>query len=449
MSYVLNTESERRAMLQRLGVEQMEDLFCDVPAQHRFPDLELPPPASEMEILQELQVLSELNADLGHYLCFLGAGAYRHYVPSLVDHILSRSEFYTAYTPYQPEISQGTLQAIFEYQTMICELTGMEASNASHYDGATAMAEAAIMAINVARMKRKKVILASSIHPEYREVVRTYTQGMGLAITGDEDPLADLATLKGLVDDQTACLIVQVPDFFGRIPSLDLLQELADAVHQVKGLFIVSVDPIALGLLKPPAEYGADVVIGEGQALGGPLNFGGPYLGFFSCREKYVRKMAGRLVGQTEDTHGRRGFVLTLSTREQHIRREKATSNICTNQGLVALGAAVYLAALGKQGLRRVAETCYHRSHYAATQIAALPGYSLLDDQPFFKEFVVRCPRPAHEINEALLDLGIIGGFEVGKVCPGLDDCLMFCVTEMNSRDEIDELVDALAEVGS
>ncbi len=208
-------------------------------------------------------------------------------------------------------------------------------------------------------------------------------------------------------------------------------------------------DPIALGLLKPPAEYGADVVIGEGQALGGPLTFGGPYLGFFSCREKYVRKMAGRLVGQTEDTHGRRGFVLTLSTREQHIRREKATSNICTNQGLVALGAAVYLASLGKQGLRRVAETCYHRSHYAAAQIAALPGYSLLDSQPFFKEFVLRCPKPAHEINEGLLDLGIIGGFEVGRVCPGLDDCLMFCVTEMNSRDEIDELVDALAEVGS
>ena len=449
MTYVLNTERERREMLRRIGVEKVEDLFQDVPAEHRFPDLELPPPVSEVEILQELRFLSEQNADLDHYLCFLGAGAYRHYIPSVVDHILSRSEFYTAYTPYQPEISQGTLQAIFEYQTMICELTGMEVSNASHYDGATAMAEAVIMALNVARLKRKKVVLAPSIHPEYREVVRTYTQGMNLTIVGDEDPRGDLAALKGLVDGETACLIVQVPDFFGRIPSLAVLRELADAVHGAGGLFVVSVDPISLGLLTPPGEYGADIVTGEGQALGAPLNFGGPYLGFFACREEYVRRMAGRLVGQTVDAEGRRGFVLTLSTREQHIRREKATSNICTNQGLVALGAAVYLATLGKHGLRRVAELCYHRAHYAAQKIAALPGYSLLDDQPFFKEFVVRCPRPAREINEDLLDLGIIGGFEVGKVCPGLEDCLMFCVTEVNSRDEIDELVEALEEVGS
>ncbi|MBC7225000.1 MAG: aminomethyl-transferring glycine dehydrogenase subunit GcvPA, partial [Anaerolineae bacterium] len=389
------------------------------------------------------------NADVDHYLCFLGAGAYRHYVPSVVDTILSRSEFYTAYTPYQPEISQGTLQAIFEYQTMICDLTGMEVSNASHYDGATAMAEAVIMALNVARLKRKKVTLAPSIHPEYRQVVRTYTQGMNLTVVGDEDPRGDLAALKDLVDGDTACLIVQVPDFFGRIPSLATLQELADAVHQAGGLFVVSVDPISLGLLKPPGEYGADIVTGEGQALGAPLNFGGPYLGFFACREQHVRKMAGRLVGQTVDVEGKRGFVLTLSTREQHIRREKATSNICTNQGLMALGAAVYLATLGKHGLRRVAELCYHRAHYAAREIAALPGYELLDDQPFFKEFVVRCPKPAREINEALLDQGIIGGFEVGKVCPGLDDCLMFCVTEMNSREEIDELVEALEEVGA
>ena len=447
MSYVPNTEADRAKMLAAVGVGKIEDLFYDVPAEFRFPELNLPEPVSELEIMQELRDLSDLNVDLNHVACFLGAGAYRHYIPSVVGHITSRSEFYTAYTPYQPEISQGTLQAIFEYQSMICDLTGMDVANASHYDGGTATAEAVIMAVSAGRGKRKKIVLSPLLHPEYRAVVRTYTQGMGLEIVGDEDPHADLSALEGLIDSQTACVIVQVPDFFGAIEKPARLQALADKAHAAGALFVVAAYPISLGLLKPPAEYGADIVLGEGQSLGNALAFGGPYLGFFACKEEYVRRMAGRLVGMAEDRKGRRGFVLTLSTREQHIRREKATSNICTNQSLCALAAAVYLATLGKNGLRHVAKLCYDKAHYAAGEIAKLPGYSLLSDKPFFNEFVVRCPKPAAEINRYLAyEWGILGGYEVGKVCPGLEDGLMVCVTETNTRQEIDDLVEALKE---
>jgi len=448
MSYVPNTNADRAKMLAAVGVGKIEDLFYDVPEAMRFPKLELPAPLSEMEIMQELRDLSEANVDLNHVACFLGAGAYRHYIPSIVSHVISRSEFYTAYTPYQPEISQGTLQGIFEYQSMICALTGMDVANASHYDAGTATAEAVIMAVSAGRGKRTKVILSPRLHPEYREVVRTYTQGMGLHIVGDDDPHADLAELEAQLDKQTACLIVQVPDFLGYIESPARLKALADKVHEAGAMFVIAANPISLGLLKPPAEYGADIVLGEGQALGNAVSFGGPYLGFFSCKEEYVRRMAGRLVGQTVDRLGRRGFVLTLSTREQHIRREKATSNICTNQGLCALAASVYLASLGKSGLRTVAKLCYDKAHYAASQIAKVPGFSLLTDKPFFNEFVVRCPAPAAEVNEYLAnEWGILGGFEVGKACPGLEDCLMICVTETNTRQEIDALVDALKEM--
>ncbi|GAF98990.1 unnamed protein product, partial [marine sediment metagenome] len=286
---------------------------------------------SEMEIMAEVQAISEENLDTGHFSCFLGAGAYDHYVPRIVDHVISRSEFYTAYTPYQPEISQGTLQSIFEYQSMICALTGMEVANASHYDGATSTAEAVIMALNVHRGRRKKVLVSPAVHPEYRSVVRTYTQGMGLEIAGDGDPTATLDDLTNLLDNDTTCLIVQSPNFYGEIEDLE---GLAGKVHAVKALLVVVADPISLGLLRPPGDYGADIVVGEGQALGNGLNYGGPYLGFFACRQKHVRKLAGRLAGQTVDTEGKRGFVLTLATREQHIRRERATSNICTNQAL-------------------------------------------------------------------------------------------------------------------
>jgi glycine dehydrogenase subunit 1 len=394
--------------------------------------------------MAELQAMSEENLDVNHFTSFLGAGAYNHYVPRIVDHVISRSEFYTAYTPYQPEISQGTLQSIFEYQSMICALTGMEVANASHYDGATSTAEAVIMALNVARGKRKRVILSPLIHPEYRAVIRTYTQGMGLDIVGDDDPASTMDDLTALLDDNTACLIVQSPNFFGQIEDL---AGLADRVHAARAMLVVVADPISLGLLKPPGDHGADIVVGEGQALGNGLNFGGPYLGFFACREKDVRKSAGRLVGQTVDAEGRRGFVLTLSTREQHIRRERATSNICTNQALCALATAVHLAALGKTGLRKLAELCYHKAHYAANRIAALDGYQVAMEGLFFKEFVVRCPAPVKAINDFLLEeWGIIGGYDLARDYPGLQNHMLLCVTEVIRREEIDALVEALAE---
>jgi len=442
MSYIPHTDSDRAAMLAEMGAEDIGDLFLDVPESVRYPELKLPLPLSEMEILGELRSMSEENADLDHHACFLGAGAYNHFVPSVVGHIIGRSEFYTAYTPYQPEISQGTLQAIFEYQSMVCALTGMDAANASHYDGATSLAEAAIMAVNVSRGKRRKIIVSPTVHPEYRATLRTYTPGSDLAVTGDEEPTSNLQP-----DGDTACLIIQQPDFFGQLAEASELKQLAEAVHAAGALLIVNTDPISLGLFTPPGEYGADIVVGEGQPLGNPLNFGGPYLGLLACREKCMRKMPGRLVGETVDTEGRRGFVLTLAAREQHIRRERATSNICTNQALCALAAGAYLAAMGKSGLRQVAKLCYHKAHYAATQIAAIPGFDLVGDKPFFKEFVVRCPKPPSEINDALLEQGIIGGYDLGQDYPHLENHMLLCVTEMNTRTEIDCLVEALEEV--
>jgi glycine dehydrogenase subunit 1 len=445
MGFIPHTDADRQAMLSRIGVERVEDLFHDIPRDKRYVDFDLPQPLSEMQAGWELNALAAANVHAHQYACFLGAGAYNHYAPSVVDYVLQRGEFYTAYTPYQPEISQGTLQAIFEYQSMICALTGMEVSNASHYDGATSLAEAVIMAINVQRGKRAKIVLSPTIHPEYRQVVRTYTQGMGLSIAGDEDLTADLAALQDLIDDDTAMLAVQNPNFFGQVEDLAAL---ADACHAHKALLVVVADPISLGMFKSPGEMGADVVVGEGQSMGGGLNFGGPYLGFFATHNKHVRRMAGRLVGETTDADGQRGYVLTLATREQHIRREKATSNICTNQGLLALAAGVYMAALGRCGLPQVASLCYHKAHYAAAQIQALEGYEVWNDKPFFKEFVVQCPRPVDELNLYLLDeWDIIGGYDLGRDYPHLANHMLVAVTEANTREEIDDLVAALGEV--
>ena len=447
MNYIPNTDADRAAMLAVVGAPSVADLFQDVPEKYRFPVLDLPPALSELEVLRELQALSEENDDLGHVSCFLGAGAYNHFAPSVVDFILHRSEFFTAYTPYQPEISQGTLQAHYEYQSMICALTGMEVANVSHYDGATAVAEAVIMALQVGRGKRTKVVLSPTLHPQYREVVRTYTQGMDIRLVGDDKRVA-LDELAGLVDKETACVIVQNPDFLGRLYTPAEMQALADKVHAAGALFVVSVDPISLGLFTPPGEYGADVVTGEGQPLGNPVSFGGPYLGFFTTKLSEVRKSAGRIVGQTVEVDGKRGFVLTLTTREQHIRREKASSNICSNQALNALAAAIYLAAMGKHGLRKVAELSYHKAHYAAQLIGALDGYEVVSSGPFFKEFVVRCPAPVAEINQALLDeYGIVGGYDLGQDYPELKDHMLVCVTEMNCRAEIEDLADALKEL--
>lgn len=443
MPYIPHSDADRAAMLKAIGVETIEDLFSDIPAQARYAEFRLPKALSEAEVLDYLGALAQFNADLNAYICFLGAGAYRHFLPSVVDHIVSRSEFYTAYTPYQPEISQGTLQAIFEYQSMICALTGMEVANASHYDGATAVAEAVVMAYNVLRKKRNKVVMSPYVHPEYRATTRTYVQGLGIAVVGD-DRRQDTTSLLDLVDEQTACLVTQTPNFLGE---LEDMEGVAEQVHAKGALWVVVADPIALGLFKAPGDYGADIVVGEGQPLGNPLSFGGPYLGFFATRERFVHKMAGRLVGETVDAEGKRGFVLTLSAREQHIRRERATSNICSNEALNALAAAVFLSALGKCGLRRMAELCYHKSHYAAQVISKIRGFKVVTQKPFFKEFVVKCPMPVSDLNDRLLEYGIIGGYGLAGDYPDLDKHMLLCVTERNTRAEIDYLAEALQEV--
>jgi glycine dehydrogenase subunit 1 len=447
MTYIPISPGERDAMLAAIGAKSLEDLFKDVPAKHRFPALNLPPALTEMEAAAELQELSLGNENIRTDLVsFLGAGAYNHYIPAAVDHILSRGEFYTAYTPYQPEISQGTLQAIFEYQSLIAALTGMEISNASHYDGATAVAEAVNMAYAQFRGKRTKVVISPTVHPQYRETLRTYVQGMSLELVGDKDQelFSPLDSLISLIDENTALVIVQYPDFFGRVFDFTRLIEIA---HSKGALVCVAANPTALGIFKTPGAMGADMVVGEGQPLGIPLSFGGPYLGFFTTRKQYIHKMAGRLVGETVDNRGQRAYVLTLTAREQHIKRERAISNICSNQGLLALAAAVYLSLLGQTGLRQVAELCYHKAHYAAEQISKVKGYSLCFDTPFFHEFSVCCPRPVAEINDHLLEHGILGGYDLGQDYPKLQDHMLIAVTEMNTKDEIDALVDVLAEV--
>ena len=446
MTYIPHTDADRTAMLEAIGVTQLEDLFGDVPERARFPKLDLPAASTEMEAWWEMQGLSEANADVNHYACFLGAGVYNHYSPHTVDYVLRRGEFYTAYTPYQPEISQGTLQAMFEYQSMICQLTGMEVSNASHYDGATSLAEGVLLALNAVKGNRRKVIVSPALNPQYRQVVRTYLQGTGVSVVGDENLMAEISDLKTLLDDQTAALIIQNPNFLGQFEDV---AGLADAVHAAGALFVVVPDPISLGLFRPPGAYGADVVAAEGQCLGIPLSFGGPYLGIFATKNAYVRKMAGRLVGETLDVDGNRGYVLTLSTREQHIRREKATSNICTNVGLIALAASVYLATMGRCGLEQVARLCYHKAHHAAGQIDKLRGYRVNPQagKPFFKEFVVKCPRPVGEINDVLFDeFDMIGGYDLGRDYPHLKNHMLIAVTETNTRQEIDDLVEGLRQ---
>lgn len=447
--FIPHTDADREVMLRTIGVKNLEDLFQVVPERFRFPKLDLPPSLTEMEAMTQLQDMASANETTRDLVCFLGAGAYNHYVPAAVDAIIRRGEFLTAYTPYQPELSQGTLQAIFEYQSLIAALTGMEVSNASHYDGATAVAEAVNMAYANFRGKRNKVVLSPALHPQYRQTVRTYTEGMPLQLTGDEpnrDPQADPDALIPLIDTDTALVVVQYPDFFGRIYDL---HPLADAAHAAGALLSVAVNPIALGLIKSPGEMGADIVTGEGQPLGIPLSYGGPYLGLFATRKEYVRKMAGRLAGESVDNRGQRAYVLTLTAREQHIRREKATSNICTNQGLMALASAVYLSLLGKHGLKQVAELCYHKAHYAANRIASLPGFALWSNSPFFNEFVVNCPASVEEINDLLLDHGILGGYDLGQDYPDLATHMLVAVTEMNTQEEIELLLEVLSEVSN
>ncbi len=440
MSYIPHTAAETRQMLAEIGAGSIDVLFDAVPEAYRFPRLELPPPMSEMEVAAEMLAISEANDHAGDYAIFRGAGAYHHFIPSAVNHMLLRGEFYTAYTPYQPEISQGTLQATYEYQSMMCALTGMDAANASHYDGATSLAEAVTVALEVTRHKRRKIILSHAIHPQYREVVRTYHQGRDIRIIGDRGR-GDVIELVEMLDENTAMLAIQYPNFFGQI---DNIAALADAVHEVGALLVIVANPMALSLFRSPGELGADIVVGEGQPMGVPLSYGGPYLGYFAIRQKYVRKIAGRIIGETLDADGKRAFVMTLRPREQDIKRERATSNICTNQGLMALSASVYMALMGKNGLRRVGELNYHKAHYAADRINQLDGYSVDTSKTFFNEFVVSCPRPVAETNEALLEEGIIGGYDLGQNYFHLEDHMLVCVTETNSKDEIDRLIEVL-----
>ncbi|NIW45144.1 MAG: aminomethyl-transferring glycine dehydrogenase subunit GcvPA [Gammaproteobacteria bacterium] len=445
--YHPHTKTDREEMLKSVGLQSLEELFSAVPKEFRYPNLDLPPRNSEMEIMDLLSDLAEGNETYRDLPMFLGAGAYHHYVPAAVDFILRRGEFYTAYTPYQPEISQGTLQAIFEFQSHVINLTGMEVSNASHYDGATAAAESINMARVVFRNKRKKAVISPAIHPQYRQTIDTYLQGEDFTVVGEDlDPALSPDALADLIDEDTAVVAVQYPDFFGRIYDLTALAEKA---HEAGALLAVSVNPLALAIFKSPGEFDADIVSGEGQPLGIPLSFGGPYLGLLATKEKYVRSIAGRLVGETTDVNGKRGYVLTLSTREQHIKRERASSNICTNQGLMALAATVHISLLGKKGLKEVANLNYQKAHYAADQISRLDGYELWSDEVFFNEFVVKCPRPVEEVNDYLLEEGVIGGYDLGQDYPGMENLMLFAVTEMNSKEQIDYLINLLEEVAN
>jgi glycine cleavage system P protein (glycine dehydrogenase) subunit 1 len=449
MTYVPHTESERAEMLAVIGVGRTDGLFGAVPEHVRFPKLKLPPPCSELEIEREMQALAERNVGADPSASFLGAGTYHHYRPATVDYVLQRGEFYTAYTPYQPEVSQGVLQALFEYQSMMCRLTALEVSNASHYDGATALAEAVLLALGVGQGQRTKILLSPAVHPQYRAVVKTYLRGNPAAlVVGDQVGGADLDQLKSQLDDSTAALVIQNPNFFGQFEPVD---GLAAAVHGAGALLIVVADPIALGRFRPPGAYGADIAVAEGQCLGIAPAFGGPHLGIMTTRMAHVRRLSGHLVGETVDTDGRRGYVLTLATREQHIRRAKATSNICTNSTVCALAAATYLATMGRNGLRQVAELCFQKSHYAAGKIGRLDGLSVnpqAPGKPFFKEFVVRLKQPVAAVNRHLREeFGIVGGYDLGGDYPHLQQHMLIAVTEVHTRAAIDQLVAALDQI--
>jgi glycine dehydrogenase subunit 1 len=444
LRYIPNSPEERAEMLHEVGLNSAAELFDSIPKDLRLTrNLNTTPALSEIELLAGFEQLAALNSG-ARRINFLGAGAYQHYIPTIVDHIISRSEFFTAYTPYQPEISQGTLQAIFEFQTLVCQLTGMEVANASMYDGSTALAEAVLMAERVT--KRSKVVACGAIHPEYLDVINTYVQHAGIELmhmpfNPETGQASDAAAL---LDDKTAALVVQSPNFFGCIEDVATLAERA---HAAGALLIVAItESISLGLLKSPGACGADIVVAEGQSFGVPLSFGGPYVGLFATREKYARQIPGRLVGEAYDKEGRRGFVLTLATREQHIRREKATSNICTNEGLIALASTVYLETMGRAGLQEVATQCAQKTAYAAKRINEIEGFSVPFTAPRFNEFVVRAPIAAKELLLRLAsDNKITGGLPLSRYYPDRPNDFLVCVTELNSRAEIDALVEGLS----
>ncbi len=441
--YIPQTPEQKIEMQRQIGTDNIGQLFRNIPDSIKLDKpMKLPGPMAEPELDAYMKELAGRNINTDDYACFLGAGAYDHYIPSVVRHMTSRQEFYTSYTQYQPEISQGMLQAIFEYQSMICSLTGMDVSNASLYDGASALAEAALMSCAVT--KKNTVLVSKTVHPEYRRVLKTYSDqcGFGLIEIEIKDGVTDIDELRSSISDKTAAVLVQNPNFFGIIEPLDKVGELlrGSLPAKQKIMFTVCADPISLAILEPPSSFGADIVVGEGQALGNPLSFGGPYLGFFTAREEYLRKMPGRIVGQTEDSQGRRGFVLTIQAREQHIRREKATSNICSNQALNALTAAVYMTVTGKEGLRDVALSSMRKAHYTYEKLIETDCFEKIYDAPFFKEFALRSKMPVSQLNSALCDNRIIGGLDLSGYYPELENGWLVAVTEKRTLKEIDHL---------
>jgi glycine cleavage system P protein (glycine dehydrogenase) subunit 1 len=446
MSYVPNTADEQQAMLRAVGADTIEDLLKPIPEDVRLKRaLALPPALAEPDLKRLMLGLSEQNADLDHYLAFLGAGSYDHILPSVVPHLVKRSEFYTSYTPYQPEISQGMLQAIYEFQTLVCQITGMDVANASLYDGSTAVVEAALLAVGPAGTG--DVLVSRALDPQYRATLKTYAHARGFTLREIEldQGATSLAALEVALTPETKAVIVQQPNFLGVLEDVHQIEQL---VHRTGALYVVAItEPASLGVLAAPGDYGADIVAGEGQSLGSPLGYGGPALGIFAAKEQFLRRMPGRLVGKTVDDRGQTGYVLTLQTREQHIRRERATSNICTNQALLALATTVYLSALGKQGFAELGAQCLRRAHYAQEHIAAIPGYAPLFTRPFFDEFAVSTPLPPEQVGAALRERGIIGGYDLARDYPELGDAMLFCVTETRTREDIDMLIAALEEI--
>lgn len=431
-------------MLATIGASSTDDLFTPIPREFRYPKLNLPPALTEMEAARHMNDLAAKNFVPEPEDIYLGAGSYRHFIPATVDHLISRGEFYTAYTPYQPEVAQGTLQVIYEFQSMVAELLGFEVANASMYDGATAMAEGALIAVSASR-KRQRILMSPTVHPSYRRVLETYIEGTDVTaetLEAGEDPFRfDAAQLKDALDDSVACVVVQYPNFFGTI---EHIESVAKIVHEAGAMLLVNTTPVPLGVLKSPGELGADIACAEGQPLGVVPGFGGPYVGLLATTKKHVRQMPGRLAGVTTDEAGKRGFVLTLQTREQHIRREKATSNICTNQGLMATAATIYMSTMGPAGFREVGERSYQNAHYLAAQIDRLDGYTVMNGDAFFHEFVVKCPDPAADINQRQLERGIIGGLDLGTVDSSLGDHMLLCATELHDQSSIDRFVEGL-----
>ncbi len=447
MSYIPNTDEDIKAMADEIGIKSAGDLYSHIPDEFRLKHkLQIPGPMSEMELLTHMENISCLNSNLHDCVSFLGAGAYHHFIPAVVGHLAGRAEFYTSYTPYQPEISQGTLQAIFEYQTLMCMLTGMEVSNASMYDGASSAAEAVLMALRITGKNR--IIISGTVHPEYRQVIKTYTnvdKTEIIEIPYNDKGVTDPEKLSEALDGDAACVVLQSPNFFGIIEELDVYEKV---IRETPALFIAAFsEPLAFGLLKPPGDFNADIACGEGQSLGMPPGFGGPYLGILTVKNKHLRNMPGRIVGKTVDVHRERSFVLTLTAREQHIRRERSRSNICTNEGLCALTAAIYLSCLGKRGIKKIAQLNHSRSEYAKNLLVGIDGVKLKFESPTFNEFILQTDIDPSEIVEKLSSKKVLAGVALKNHYRGLEDCLLVTVTEMNSPDGIDHLCKLIKEL--